>query len=412
MIYFEEFTLANGLRVLVHEDNSTPMVAVNVVYDVGSRDESPDQTGFAHLFEHLMFSGSKNISDYDYHVQRVGGESNAFTSPDITNYYISLPACNIETAFWLESDRMMKMDFDENSLDVQRKVVIEEFKQRYLNQPYGDIWMKLRPLCYTTHPYSWATIGKEISHIQDAKLDHVLAFYDKFYYPANAILSVSGGVTVAKVKELAKKWFEPIPSKERRERNLISEPIQTKARSLTVEADVPLDCIFKAYHMSDKLSDDYLKTDLLSDVLGRGKSSRLYNKLVKETKVFSSISAYVTGSYDPGLFMISGKLRSGESFSTAEELIQECVEQVKAEFIDSHELEKLKNQAEAGLIFSEMEILNVAMFLGQSKVLGDVNLVNTELEKILKITKEDLNLMANQILTPENCSTMYYKSLS
>ena len=408
MIHYEEFTLDNGLQVLVHEDHSTPMVAVNIVYDVGSRDESPEQTGFAHLFEHLMFSGSKNIADYDYHVQVSGGESNAFTSPDITNYYVSLPACNIETAFWLESDRMMQMNFNENSLEVQRKVVIEEFKQRYLNQPYGDVWLKLRPVCYQKHPYAWPTIGKEISHVEQVTLEDVLAFYDKFYYPANAILSVSGGIKTAKVKELAKKWFEPIPSKKKRIRNLTPEPPQTEARKLTVKANVPLDSIFKAYHMSDKLSDDYLRADLLSDILGRGKSSRLYKRLVKETKVFSSISSYVTGSFDPGLFLISGKIKKGESMQTAEELIEEGVAQIKQEMVEAHELEKLKNQAEAGLIFSEMDILNTAMFLGYSKVLGDAELINTELSKIQKITKEDVHKVANKILKPENCTTMYY----
>ncbi len=356
MIKFDSFTLNNGLKVLVHEDHATEIAVLNIMYQVGSRDEDPEKTGFAHLFEHLMFGGSVNIPDFDGPLQKVGGESNAFTSPDVTNYYITLPAVNIETAFWLESDRMLSLAFSAQSLEVQQKVVIEEFKQRYLNQPYGDVWLKLRPLAYQVHPYRWNTIGKDILHIEQATLDYVREFFYRFYRPNNAILVVAGNVTTAQIKKFAEKWFAEIPSGEEIVRNLPVEPIQTEARMLEVEAGVPLDAIYRTYHMPSRMDSDYHSADLVSDILGRGNSSRLYNQLLKEQKLFNSISSYVTGSIDPGLLVIQAKLNEGVGFNEAESAIDEVIGQLKSGSFDEGELQKVKNQAESTMLFSEVDL--------------------------------------------------------
>src|SRR5688572_8351862 len=305
MIDFNEFTLANGLRVIVHEDHTVQIAVLNILYDVGSRDEREDKTGFAHLFEHLMFGGSANIANYDEPLQRVGGENNAFTNTDITNYYLTVPAANLETGFWLESDRMLSLSFDPQVLDVQRKVVVEEFKQRYLNQPYGDVWLKLRPLAYKVHPYQWATIGKEVSHIENATLEDVREFFFKYYVPNNAILVVAGNVTVEQIKHLSEKWFGPIKSG-KINRNLPLEPVQQERRFMEIKAPVPADAFYKAWHMPGRFHEDYYATDLLSDLFGRGQSSRLYQKLVKEKEIFTSVSSFVMGTVDPGLFVVSG----------------------------------------------------------------------------------------------------------
>ncbi|MBF9255469.1 insulinase family protein [Pontibacter sp. 172403-2] len=410
MIQFKEFTLDNGLQVIVHEDHTSPVAVLNVLYNVGSRDEEEAHTGFAHLFEHLMFSGSVNIPVYDEPLQRVGGENNAFTSPDITNYYLTLPAQNIETGFWLESDRMLSLAFSENGLEVQRKVVVEEFKQNYLNQPYGDVWLKLRPLAYKEHPYKWATIGKEISHIEEATMDIVKAFFKKHYAPSNAILVVAGDVTFDRAKELAEKWFGPIPAGEKYERSIKPEPPQTAPRVLEVSADVPLSAIYKTYHMPARTDDDYYAVDLVSDILGRGKSSRLYEQLVKEQKLFNSISASVSGSIEAGLLMIQGKLNEGVDLQQANAAIEAINQQLMDELVDEQELNKVKNQAEASIVFSEIELLNRAMNLAYGKLLGDANFVNTEGEKLQAVTPQDIQRCARQVLNPNNCSTLLYKA--
>lgn len=410
MIDFKEFTLDNGLRVIVHEDHTSPMAVLNVLYDVGSRDEEEAHTGFAHLFEHLMFSGSKHIPIYDEPLQRVGGENNAFTSPDITNYYLSLPAQNIETGFWLESDRMLELAFSENGLEVQRKVVVEEFKQNYLNQPYGDVWLKLRPLAYKEHPYKWATIGKEISHIEEATMDIVKAFFRKHYSPSNAILVVAGNVTFERAKELTDKWFGPIPAGERYARNTPREPQQTAPRVLETSSDVPLSAIYKAYHMPARTDEDYHAVDLISDMLGRGKSSRLYDKLVKEQKLFNSISASVSGSVERGLLMIQGKLNEGVDLQEANAAIEAVNQKLMDQLVDEEELNKVKNQAETSIVFSEIELLNRAMNLAYSKLLGDTNLINQEGEKVQAVTPQDILRCAKEVLDPNNCSTLLYKA--
>jgi predicted Zn-dependent peptidase len=410
MIHYQHFTLDNGLRVYVHEDHTTPIAALNILYNVGSRDEDENKTGFAHLFEHLMFGGSKHIPVFDEPLQRVGGENNAFTSPDITNYYVTLPAANLETAFWLESDRMLSLSFDPQVLEVQRKVVIEEFKQRYLNQPYGDVWLKLRPLAYQKHPYRWATIGKDISHIEKATLDDVKEFFFKYYIPNNAIMVVAGPVKLEEVKKLSEKWFGPIPAGKPYVRRLPAEPVQEQARFLEVEAGVPLDAIYKTFHIPGKSSEKYYTADLLSDILGRSKSSRLYDKLVKESKVFNSVNGYVSGSVDPGLIVIQGHLNQGISIERGEEEINAILAEVMEQKVPELELEKVKNQAESTIVFSEVELLNRAMNLAFYANLGNPEQVNQESDYIQAVTADSLQAMAREVLRKENSSTIHYRA--
>lgn len=408
MINFEKFTLANGLRVIVHPDKSTPIVAVNILYDVGARDESPDKTGFAHLFEHLMFGGSVNIPKYDEPLQKVGGENNAFTNNDITNYYLTVPKQNLETAFWLESDRMLNLAFSPKSLETQRNVVIEEFKQVFLNQPYGDAWLLLRPLAYKLHPYKWATIGKEMAHIENAKMEDVKAFYQKFYNPVNAIMVVAGDVETKEINKLSEKWFGDIPSGEPHLRNLPMEPSQKKARKQVVERKVPVDSIFRAYHMCSRNNPEFYITDLVSDILSNGESSRFQQELIKKQRLFSEVDAFVTGDIDTGLFIISGKLMDGIKMEEAEKGIDEQIEQLQSKLVAVDELRKVQNKIESSLIFSEVNILNKAMNLAFSELLGDASLINEEAKKYLAVTPEQLKIKANDIFRKENCSSLYY----
>lgn len=408
MVKFNRFTLDNGLRVIVHEDNTTPMAVLNILYDVGARDEDPEQTGFAHLFEHLMFGGSVNIPVYDEPLQRVGGENNAFTSNDITNYYITLPSANLETAFWLESDRMLSLAFSEKSLEVQRNVVIEEFKQRYLNQPYGDVWLKLRPLVYKKHPYRWATIGKTIKHIEDAQIEDVKAFFKKHYNPQNAIVVVGGNVTTEQVKELSEKWFTPIPAGEKYHRNLPREPEQQEARRETVTAKVPLNDVYIAFQMGTRTDQDYYVVELLSDILSRGNSSRLYKSLIKEKQIFSEVHAYITGSLDKGMFVLEGKPLEGISIEQAEAALWEELEKIKAEEIPADELTKVQNKTESTMIFSEMSLLDKAMNLASFELLGDADLINHETAKYLAVSAAQVKAQANKLFRKDNSSTLIY----
>ncbi|MBV8390592.1 MAG: insulinase family protein [Mucilaginibacter sp.] len=408
MVKFNRFTLDNGLRVIVHEDPTTPMAVLNILYDVGARDEDPDQTGFAHLFEHLMFGGSINIPQYDEPLQRVGGENNAFTTNDITNYYITLPASNIETAFWLESDRMLSLAFSKKSLEVQRNVVIEEFKQRYLNQPYGDVWLKLRPLVYKKHPYQWATIGKEIKHIEDARMEDVKAFFKKHYNPQNAIMVVGGNVTTEQAKQLAEKWFGPIPAGEKYHRNLPQEPTQIEARRQTVTAKVPLNDVYIAFHMPGRLDNGYYEADLISDILSRGNSSRLYKTLVKDKQLFSEIHAYNMGSFDRGMFVVEGKPLENVSIEAAEAAIWEELEIIKQQLVPADELTKVKNKTESTMVFSEMSLLDKAMNLAQFELFGDAEKLNHETDKYLAVTAEQIQKQAQEIFRKENSSTLIY----
>jgi zinc protease len=408
MVKFNRFVLDNGLRVIVHEDSTTPMAVLNILYDVGARDEDPEQTGFAHLFEHLMFGGSVNIPNYDGPLQRVGGENNAFTSNDITNYYITLPSANIETAFWLESDRMLNLAFSEKSLEVQRNVVIEEFKQRYLNQPYGDVWLKLRPMVYKQHPYRWATIGKTIKHIEDARIEDVKAFFKKHYNPQNAIMVVGGDVKTEEVKKLAEKWFGPIPAGEKYNRNLPQEQSQQEERRETVKAKVPLNDVYIAFQMEGRLDSSYYVVELMSDILSRGNSSRLYRSLIKENPLFSEVHAYITGSLDKGMFVMQGKPLEGVSVEQAEEALWNELEKLKTQEVPADELTKVKNKTESTMIFSEMSLLDKAMNLAHYELMGDADGFNHETEKFLAVTAAQIQEQANKLFRKENSSTLVY----
>jgi zinc protease len=408
MIHFEKFKLKNNLTVVVHQDKSTPIACVNILYDVGARDEEESMTGFAHLFEHLMFGGSINIPNYDEPLQLVGGENNAFTTNDITNYYCTVPVENLETAFWLESDRLLSLAFTEKSLEVQRSVVIEEFKQRYLNQPYGDVWLLLRPLAYKTHPYKWATIGKEISHIENASMSDVKSFFKKHYTPANAIMVVAGNIEIEEVKRLCEKWFEPIEAGAKPKRNLPEEPKQTEPRKLCVERDVPANAIYKAYKMCSRRDPEYHTIDIISDILSRGNSSRLYKSLVKDKQLFTEINAYVMGDLDKGLFVISGKLPDNVKMENAEQGILEELEKLKTELISETELQKCKNKVESTLTFSETDILTKATNLAISELLGDADLINQEIERYSEVTAERIHEQSLIVLNENSCSTLYY----
>lgn len=408
MIDFEKRILDNGLTVIVHHDNSTPMAAVNVVYDVGSRDENPNMTGLAHLFEHLMFAGSKHIPDYDTPLQRVGGENNAFTNNDITNYYLTLPANNLETGFWLESDRMLELAFSKKSLEIQRNVVIEEFKERYLNQPYGDVYPLVRELAYEVHPYRWPTIGKDISHIEQVTLDNIKDFYFTHYAPNNAVLSVAGNVNPDEVFQLAEKWFGGIPLRNVAKRVLPQEPPQNQYKEKHVYRDVPFDGIYISFHMDRKLGEEYCTTDLISDILSNGDSSRMYRNLIVSQGLFGELDAYISGDVDPGLFTVAGKLIDGITMEQAENAIWSELNRLKTEIINEIELEKVINKMEANLVYSEISYLNKAMALGAFELLGNANLINQQADFYRKVSPMKIQKLANKLFTKENCSTIYY----
>lgn len=412
MIQVNRYTLANGLRIVHNEDDSTQMVALNLLYDVGSRDEDPSHTGFAHLLEHLMFGGSLHIPDYDTPVQNAGGENNAWTNNDITNYYITLPHQNVETGFWLESDRMLSLDFSPKSLEVQRQVVIEEFKQRNLNQPYGDASHLLRELAYESHPYRWPTIGKEIAHIAQATLEEVKDFFYRFYAPNNAILAVTGHISFEETIRLAEKWFGPIPARNISPRQLPAEKPQTAVRRKTVERKVPVDAIYMAFHMSNRMHPDYYVYDMITDILSNGRSSRFIQSLVQEQKLFTSIDAYISGSLDEGLLHVTGKPVEGVSLEQAEEAIWKELEKMKTVPVSEQELEKVKNRYESEQIFNNINYLNVATNLAFFELTGKAEDINEEVGKYRAVTAEQIQATSARCFVPENCSILYYKAIS
>ena len=412
MIQVNRYTLANGLRIVHNEDDSTQMVALNLLYDVGARDEDPSHTGFAHLFEHLMFGGSLHIPDYDTPVQNAGGENNAWTNNDITNYYITLPHQNVETGFWLESDRMLSLDFSPKSLEVQRQVVIEEFKQRNLNQPYGDASHLLRELAYESHPYRWPTIGKEIAHIAQATLEEVKDFFYRFYAPNNAILAVTGHISFEETIRLAEKWFGPIPARNISPRQLPAEKPQTAVRRKTVERKVPVDAIYMAFHMSNRMHPDYYVYDMITDILSNGRSSRFIQSLVQEQKLFTSIDAYISGSLDEGLLHVTGKPVEGVSLEQAEEAIWKELEKMKTVPVSEQELEKVKNRYESEQIFNNINYLNVATNLAFFELTGKAEDINKEVGKYRAVTAEQIQATSARCFVPENCSILYYKAIS
>lgn len=410
MIDFTKYTLPNGLRIVVHVDNSTPLAAVNLLYNVGAKDEREDQTGFAHLFEHLMFGGSKHIPSYDEPLQMAGGDNNAFTSNDITNYYQTVPANNLETAFWLESDRMLELDFSQSSLDVQKNVVIEEFKQRYLNQPYGDLPLLYRPLAYKVHPYRWPTIGMTTSHIEEATLEDVKSFFYSHYAPNNAILTVTGNVVPEEVYNLAQKWFGSIPARNVPVRNLPVEPVQNEHRILEVQRNVPSHHLLMAFHMCSRTDSGFHAADLLSDILSNGASSRLNQNLVKKTQLFTEINAYISGDDEPGLFIVTGRINPGVSFAEAEAAVWHELTAMAESSVEDYELQKVKNKVEANLIYSEVSFLNKAMSLAHFELQGDAGTINEEPLKYRNVTPSSIQKAAAKIFQKNNCNTVRYFS--
>lgn len=408
MIEFSEFELENGLRVIHHQDITTPLVHVNILYNVGSRDENPEHTGLAHLFEHLMFSGSVNISEFDSAVQHAGGTNNAFTNTDITNYYITLPSQNIETALWLESDRMISLDFSEKNLNVQKGVVIEEFKQRYLNQPYGDMWLQLRPLVYEKYPYSWATIGKEIEHVQKTQLKDIKDFFSRFYNPSNAILCIAGNIGLEETEKLVNKWFSEIPAGEINKNSYTEETNSSFEKRKTITADVPQDMLVMAFRVKSRKDPSYYALDILSDLLGKSDSSRLYDELVRKKPLFSQLYSYVTGELGPGMFVIEGKLSPGINIEDAEKEIWGILEDIKQGNCSEAEFEKIKNKTETAHLFSLTSPLNIAMALCMGKNMGNANLVNEESSYFQNVTRETAISLANEIWIKNNTNLLYY----
>ncbi|MEY2905504.1 MAG: hypothetical protein RJA52_1520 [Bacteroidota bacterium] len=411
MIQYNKFILDNGLRVLLHTDKSTPLVATSILYHVGSRDENPEKTGFAHLFEHLMFSGTKAVPDYDDPIQRAGGENNAFTNNDVTNFYTILPAKNMETGLWLEADRMLGLEISQNSFETQQKVVIEEFKETCLNQPYGDAWHILSALAYQVHPYRWPTIGLDISHIENAQLSDVRDFYSKFYSPNNAVLVISGNIDERKTIKLIEKWFNPLP---RSSKNIFKkfseEPIQKQAQRKIIESDVPADALFIAFKIPDRIDPLYYATDTISDVLAHGESSRLFRILVKEKKIFTTIDAYLTGTIDPGLLVIEGRLSQGITLEQAEIELWNIFNQLKNQLLNEHELIKIKNKIYTNLSFSELSVVNKGINLAFYEAMDDADLINREYDYYQRITSEDIQKAAELIFDPNKSSLLFYQS--
>lgn len=410
MTSFEKIVLKNGLKVLLHQDSNTPMVVINILYNVGAKDEHPDRTGFAHLFEHLMFGGSLHAPMFDTPLELAGGQNNAFTNNDLTNYYEILPEANIETALWLESDRMMNLNINHVSLDVQKKVVVEEFKEHYLNQPYGDAWHNLRKLAYKKHPYQWPTIGSTPDHITNATLSDVQGFYDAWYNPSNAILVVAGNIDVAHTTKLVSKWFENIPDVNHTEKNQVIEPVQKEARKQELEADVPVDAMYKAWHMCNRMHPDYEVLDLASDILSNGKSSRFYQNLIKEQRLFSDIDAYITGSMDNGLFVVAGKTSDGVDMQTAEMAIEAEINHLINKQVEENELQKVKNKIESAFEFGEISLMTRAFNLAYYEMLGDAHLLNRQMDKYLTVSPEQISQACQTYLHSRNCSTLYYKT--
>lgn len=408
VVEYKKYTLDNGLRVILHRDPSTPMVAVNVLYDVGARDEDLEKTGFAHLFEHLMFEGSVSVPDFDNQLQMAGGDSNAFTNNDTTNYYEILPAVNLETALWLESDRMLDIGITQEKLDIQKNVVIEEFKEGYLNQPYGDSWHAISSLAYKKHPYRWPTIGMKTDHVAAASLDDVRSFYDRFYQPSNAILCIAGGIDFDETKRLVEKWFGPIPSKpiDRPERPI--EPEQVELRRQDIHADVPQDAIYMVFHVPDRLHPDYITSDLITDILSNSDSSRLERQLVREKEILSEVEAFVLGSHDPGLLLIEGRLNDDISLEQAEKEIWQVLNKLKEKPVEKEELERIRNKAATQKEFSEVNIFHRALNLSIYELLGNAEEINREIEKYLSVEATDIMRVSRSIFREENCSILHY----
>lgn len=410
MITYDKTTLSNGLTVIANRDKASRMAAVNILYKVGARNENPTRTGLAHLFEHLMFRGTHQVPDFDTPVQMACGENNAFTNNDYTDFYITLPCDNIETALWLESDRMTGLNLSSEACQIEKRVVIEEFRQRYLNQPYGDLNMLLRQLSYKKHPYRWATIGISPEHIEQASIEEIHDFYHRFYHPSNAILSISGDITPERVFELAEKWFGDIADSPYTIPSIPQEPEQTEARRLEVERDVPATTIVIAFHMGDRLSRDFFMGDITSDILAGGDSARLYDRLIKQKQLFASVNAYISGDVDCGMFVFTGQLLPTTSEAEAEAAFWTEIKELTCANISDYELEKVKNKFEANTLFGELNVMNKAMNLGYYEMIGDLPLINREVEIYRSITREQIADFSQRTFRKENSSTLIYRA--
>lgn len=410
MIKYEKRVLDNGLTLLLSTDTATSMVAVNLIYCVGAKHENPDKTGFAHLFEHLMFGGSKNVPDYDAPIQMASGENNAFTNNDYTDYYVVLPKENIEIALWVESDRMRGLTINKKTLDVQKKVVIEEFNQRYLNKPYGDVWALIRSMAYTVHPYRWQTIGLNPSHIESAKLSDVKAFYDCYYNPKNAIIAISGDITMQEAYPLIQKWFGDIEGNDCPNRVIPREPEQKEPRRMEVERDVPVSALYIAFPMGDRMSDEFVICDTMSDILSNGESSRMQQNLVRKEQLFSSVDAYLTGDVEEGLFVVTGYPAKGVTMKQAETALWNELENIKKELVTDYELQKVQNKFEVNTIFGELNVMNKAMNLCYYQMIGNIEYINQEIERYKSVTKEKIAVTAQKLFVKERSSTLIYNS--
>ena len=410
MIPYTKKILPNGLTVVVNRDRASKLAAVNILYKVGARNEDPRRTGFAHLFEHLMFRGTREIPNFDLPVQMASGDNNAFTNNDYTDFYITLPKDNLETALWLESDRMEGLDITPAKLEAEKKVVIEQFRQRYLNQPYGDQTMLLRALAYKVHPYRWAAIGLTTDHIAEATLEDVEAFYRTHYRPSNAVLSISADIEEERMLELAEKWFAPLADRPADAAPIPQEPAQTEARREEVERDVPAPTVTVAYHMGGRTDAGFYTADLVSDLLAGGDSGRLYTHLVKERRLLSSVNAYVTGDVDPGLFVFTGQLLPGVTPEEAEAAFREEIETLQTASAAAREIEKVKNKFEANTLFGELNVMNKAMNLGFYEMLGDLALINREVGLYRAVGDDDIRSFSSRTFRPENSSTLIYNT--
>ncbi len=409
MIQYEKITLNNGLRLLVNENKDTSICTVNALYDVGSRDENPNKTGIAHLLEHLMFEGSQHISSYDNALQMAGGESNAFTNSDTTNYYLYLPAQNIETAFWLESDRLLGLNLTEEKVAIQKKVVLEEFEETTHDIPYGMAWHKLRNLAYKVHPYKWPVIGEKMEHIEQTFLPDILKFYETHYQPQNSVWVVTGPNKTQEIVDLAEKWLGSIPNKKKYQRNLKAENWETRTfQELNLTDDVPAQALYFTFLMPHRNHPDYYACEFISDVLATGQSCRLIQEVVKQNQIFSHIDCFVTGDIDEGLFVIEGRVATDVKIEEAEQAIWQILEELQTNKIGETELERVKNQIESHITFSETSGMNMAINLALYEQIGNAEEINLEVQKIRALTAEHILEVAQRIFKRDNCCLLRY----
>lgn len=408
MIKINTHILENGLRLIHHYDATTQMVALNFLYDVGSRDETPGQTGIAHLFEHLMFGGSEHIPDFDTPLQVAGGESNAWTSDDITNFYDIIPAHNIETAFWLESDRLNKLAFSQKSLEAQKNVVIEEFKQRCLNVPYGDVAHIIRANAFHKHTYRWPVIGEKVEDIENVTLDTVRNFFYSHYAPNNVILCVSGNIHFDRAVELAEKWMSHIPKRDIKQRTIQPEPKQVAQRCVELHREVPQDMIVKAYHMCGRLDTEYHASDIISDILANGNSARFFQNVLMKTEFFTDLDASIWGSIDPGLMVVKGRLRPGVSFDEANEIVDNELNRLATDGVTQYEVDKFVNKYESKECFENISYSEKASKLCYYELLGEARDINDEVNKYRRLNNDDIIRVARKVFCKENETRLYY----